>query len=89
MPLFFFFAQNLFWNLNGWDSISTSAGEVINPAVTIPRALWITIPLVVVLLFFPLLAASGVNQPIQWAQWESGQFTVIAQYVRAYAHVVD
>jgi hypothetical protein len=76
-------AQNLFWNLNGWDSISTSAGEVINPTVTIPRALWITIPLVVVLLFLPLLAAAGVNKPVPWADWESGQFTVIAQYVCA------
>ena len=73
--------QNLFWNLNGMDSISTAAGEVINPAVTISTALWITIPLISVLLAIPLAAAAGVNKPDSWQNWQSGQFTVIAQYV--------
>ena len=55
--------------------------QIINPGRTIPIALWISIPLIVVLLFLPLVAAAGVNAPVPWQDWEVGQFSVIAQYV--------
>eukprot|EP00750_Incisomonas_marina_P014604 INCI17693.3.p1 GENE.INCI17693.3~~INCI17693.3.p1 ORF type:complete len:481 (-),score=81.38 INCI17693.3:81-1523(-) len=75
--------QNMFWNLNGFDSISTAAGEVINPAVTISTSLWISIPLITVVLALPLMAAAGVNKPIPWKDWQAGQFTVIAQFIES------
>lgn len=34
------FLNTLFWNLNYWDNVSTLAGEVANPAETLPRALY-------------------------------------------------
>ena len=53
----------------------------MNPTYTISTALWISIPLITVLLFLPLAAAAGVNAPVPWEQWNDGQFSVIAQCV--------
>eukprot|EP00884_Botryococcus_braunii_P015193 jgi/Botrbrau1/23675/Bobra.55_2s0056.1 len=47
------FLNIMFWNLNYWDSVSTLAGEVQQPAKLFPRALSIAVVLVVSVYIFP------------------------------------
>jgi len=69
------FLNALFWNLNGFDSASTVAGEVQNPQKTFPRALLFAGLLVAVQYFFPILVGIGVmgkNSP-----WDDNQYAKI------------
>eukprot|EP00041_Stephanoeca_diplocostata_P020388 m.454276 g.454276 ORF g.454276 m.454276 type:complete len:508 (+) comp21567_c0_seq2:238-1761(+) len=52
----------LFWNLNYWDSVSTMASEVKNPARTFPRALVLAMVFTVGMYFLVLGVAIG-NAP--------------------------
>jgi amino acid transporter len=36
----------MFWNLNSWDSVSTLAGEVRDPARMVPKALFFSVQIV-------------------------------------------
>jgi amino acid transporter len=36
----------MFWNLNSWDSVSTLAGEVRDPARMFPKALFFSVQIV-------------------------------------------
>lgn len=47
----------LFWNLNGYDCISTCAGEIREPQKTIPKGLFISICVVVLSYVLPLTVA--------------------------------
>jgi amino acid transporter len=68
-------------NLNSWEAISTLAGEVAEPAKTLPRALAISVPLVVATYAIPTVAALGVYGGIR-DEWELGFFARIANKVR-------
>jgi amino acid transporter len=57
------------WNFIGWDNASTVEGEVENAGKTYPRALAITLPLVVVGYFLPLLTTLGATD---WTMWKDG-----------------
>ncbi|CAK9153946.1 unnamed protein product [Ilex paraguariensis] len=72
------YLNSLFWNLNYWDSISTLAGEVENPARTLPRALFYALILVVLGYFFPLLIGTGAI-PLNRELWSDGFFADIAK----------
>ncbi len=59
----------LYWNLSGFDCISTCAGEVKNVGYTIPRALAIAIILIVMTYVFPLAFSTMATDPRQVPQW--------------------
>ncbi|KAL6500919.1 hypothetical protein OROHE_025116 [Orobanche hederae] len=74
------YLNTLFWNLNYWDSISTLAGEVENPARTLPKALFYALILVVLSYFFPLLIGTGAGAvPLDRELWTDGYFSDIAK----------
>jgi len=55
------------WFYSGYESMSTMAGEVDEPARVIPRALLLSIPVVVAVYFLPTLA--GLASVGRWAEW--------------------
>jgi amino acid transporter len=57
------------WNFIGWDNASTVEGEVRDAGRTYPRALAITLPLVMVGYFLPLLTTLGATD---WTMWRDG-----------------
>ena len=57
------------WNFIGWDNASTVEGEVHDAGRTYPRALALTLPLVVVGYFLPLLTTLGATD---WTMWRDG-----------------
>nr|XP_043627067.1 probable polyamine transporter At3g13620 [Erigeron canadensis] len=69
--------NNVFWNLNFWDTISTMAGEVENPRTTFPKALLYAVVLTCLAYIIPLMAVTGALDLDQNA-WESGYFAVAA-----------
>jgi amino acid transporter len=64
------------WNYIGWDNASTVEGEVKDAGKTYPRALAITLPLVVVGYFIPLLASLGATD---WTTWRDGGWPEIVR----------
>ena len=68
-------------NLNYWDSVSTLAGEVPNPAKTFPKALFGAVVLVVSTYALPLIVGLGVTTDI--ADWKLGYFASLAKQVEA------
>ncbi|CAL9083609.1 unnamed protein product [Musa acuminata var. zebrina] len=71
------YLNTLFWNLNYWDSVSTLAGEVDDPAKTLPRALFYAVILVVVGYLYPLLTGTGAI-PVDRESWTDGYFSHVA-----------
>jgi amino acid transporter len=69
--------NNLFWNLNSFDAGANFAGEVQDPATVFPRAMFLSIFLVVISYLLPLLAALGATEPDQEA-WVAGYFTTVS-----------
>ena len=65
-----------FWNFIGWDNGSTLLHEVDNPKMNYHKALFITIPIVVLFYIFPLLI--GLNIHTDWKSWKFGEFSAIA-----------
>src|SRR3954469_5024485 len=57
------------WNFIGWDNASTVEGEVHDAGRPYPRALAITLPLVMVGYFLPLLTTLGATD---WTAWKDG-----------------
>nr|CAB3495797.1 unnamed protein product [Digitaria exilis] len=65
--------NTLFWNLNGWDSVSTMAGEVDRPEKTFPTALVSAVCVGSLGYLLPLMAATGaVDAPPE--AWGDGYF---------------
>ncbi|WVZ57103.1 hypothetical protein U9M48_007536 [Paspalum notatum var. saurae] len=65
--------NTLFWNLNGWDSVSMMAGEVERPGKTFPAALVSAVCIGSLGYLLPLLAATGaVDAPPE--AWGDGYF---------------
>ena len=62
IQLWFALISSLYWNLGGWDCISTCAGEVIDPGRTYPRALCGAVGLTVLTYLVPLTVVSASNQ---------------------------
>jgi amino acid transporter len=62
------FLNNLFWNLNSFDSAASFAGEVHRPGQVLPRAMSLAIVFVVAGYLLPLLVAIGAtdSDPSDW-----------------------
>jgi amino acid transporter len=63
------------WNYIGWDNASTVEGEVKDASRNYPKALAITLPLVTVGYFLPLLTTLGSTD---WTTWRDGGWPQIA-----------
>jgi len=63
------------WNYIGWDNASTVEGEVKDASRSYPKALAITLPLVTVGYFIPLLSTLGSTD---WTTWRDGGWPEIA-----------
>eukprot|EP00941_MAST-03F_sp_MAST-3F-sp1_P001579 g1579.t1 len=76
--------QVLYWNLSGWQCVSTCAGEVKRPSYTMPRALFVALCITLASYFLPLLAASGSTKT-DWRHWDDGSLSHIAKQI---AHAI-
>ena len=57
------------WFYSGFESLSAMAGEIESPQRVIPRALLISLPLVVAVYFLP--TAAGLASVGRWSEWGS------------------
>ena len=71
------FLNNLFWNLNSFDSAASFAGEVRDVSTTYPRGIFLGTVLVVVCYLFPLLSATGATDSTQ-EEWVDGHMATVA-----------
>jgi len=62
------------WNYSGWDNASTIGGEIDRAAVTYPRAVGRTLPLVTAVY---LLAVIPVLALTQWTRWSDGAWPAL------------
>jgi amino acid transporter len=69
----------IMWNYLGWDSISTISGEVKDAKHTFPRALMMTIPLVILSYLLPVLV--GIHAVPDISQWTDGSWPTIARAI--------
>jgi amino acid transporter len=74
------FLNNLFWNLNSFDSAASFAADVDNPATVIPKAMFYSVLIVIVGYFVPLLVALGASNSNQ-NDWVDGYFANVAEEV--------
>jgi amino acid transporter len=65
------FLNNLFWNLNSFDSAASFSNEVENPRRSFPRAMLSSVVLVACSYFLPLLVVLGISEAPQSA-WVDG-----------------
>jgi amino acid transporter len=63
------------WFYSGYESMSTMAGEVEEPARVIPRALLLSMPVIVGIYFLPTLA--GLASVGRWAEWSPDGVTLV------------
>jgi amino acid transporter len=61
------------WSYSGWECVSTFAGEVDQPARTVPLATLAAVPLVALLYLLPLGVALGGSD---WETWNSDTHTI-------------
>jgi amino acid transporter len=74
------FLNNLFWNLNSFDSAANFAGEVHEPGRVFPKAMFISVLMVICCYFIPLLVATGTTASAQ-ADWTEGHLAAISSEV--------
>jgi len=65
------------WNTQGWDGVSTVAGEVERPERTYPRAMLLTVVAVTLVYLLPVLAAASTGMPP--AQWAAGAWVEVGR----------
>ncbi len=74
----FLFGLSLaFWNFIGWDNPSTALEEMDNPNHNYRKAMFFSIPIIIIFYFFPLLVGLSINT--NWHNWKFGEFSYIAQ----------
>jgi len=66
-----------FWNLSGWDCVSTIAGEVQNPGTSMIRALLISLFLAASQYIVILGTAAGQPGHMPFDQWNDGSLTAV------------
>ncbi|MEV8097150.1 APC family permease [Kitasatospora sp. NPDC085879] len=69
------------WNYSGWDSVSNVAGEMENPRKHLPKALAVSVLLIMVGYLLPSIAAlaTGADGDAGWKRWEAGSFSDVAR----------
>ena len=71
------YLNNMFWNLNSFDSAASFAGETSNPSTTYPRGIFIGLIMCVLSYILPVLVAVGATDYKQ-ADWEDGFLGAVA-----------
>lgn len=71
------FINNLFWNLNSFDSAASLSGEVRDPSRSFPRAMFLSVGMVAVCYLLPLMIAIGSTDAKQ-EDWTEGFLARIA-----------
>lgn len=71
------FINNLFWNLNSFDSASSFAGEVQSVSKTYPNGIFLGLFLSIIWYIIPLLAITGATNYTQ-CEWTDGQLAKAA-----------
>jgi len=74
------FLNNLFWNLNAFDSAANFAGEVHEPGRVFPKAMFISLLMVFFSYIIPMLVATGATNSSQ-ADWTEGYLATISSQV--------
>ena len=74
------FLNNLFWNLNSFDSAACFAGEVRDPGKSFPRAMFLSVIMVTLGYLLPLLVALGASDASQ-DKWVDGYLTTVVSDV--------
>lgn len=67
------------WNYLGWDSVSTVAGEIEEPQKRFPKALFVSLPLIIACYLLPTLVGAVYFR--DWQRWEEGAWVQIATSV--------
>ena len=69
------------WNYSGWDCTSNVAGELENPRRHLPRALAVSVVLIMIGYLLPTIGSLAVGKggPNGWASWQAGAFSGIAE----------
>jgi amino acid transporter len=65
------------WYYSGMSEISTAAEEIRRPERTIPLALFLVVPIIIVSYAAPTVA--GIASVGDWATWTSGHFAMIGE----------
>jgi len=68
----------LYWNVSGFDCISTCSGEIKNPGFSILMGLFTCLVMIYLSYIIPLAATTAVDKP-PWQGWHEGTFSVIAR----------
>jgi len=71
------YLNNLFWNLNSFDSAGSFSGETSSPSTTYPRGIFIGLVMCVLAYVLPLLMAVGATDYSQ-AEWVDGHLGAVA-----------
>jgi amino acid transporter len=75
------FLNNLFWNLNSFDSAACFAGEIADPGRSFPKAMFGAVLMVVLGYLLPLMVALGTTNASQ-NEWVNGYMaTVVTEAV--------
>ena len=69
--------NNLFWNLNSYDSAASFAGEVRDVSTTYPRGIFLGLVITTVGYLLPLLVATGATDSTQ-EEWVDGHMATVA-----------
>jgi len=72
----------ILWSYIGYDSATTTGGEIENPSFAYPRALMLNLPLIALSYTLPILAALASGLHIHdVAKWDNGDFANAASLV--------
>jgi amino acid transporter len=74
------FLNNLFWNLNSFDSAASFSGDVEDVGRVFPRAMFLSVIMVTCSYFIPLLIATGASHTRQ-QDWVDGYLATVATNV--------
>ena len=74
------FLNNLYWNLNSFDSAGNFAGDVDRPASAFPKAMIGSVVLVMFGYLLPLLVATGSSDAPQ-QEWVNGYLAAVADNI--------
>lgn len=72
------FLNNLFWNLNSFDSAGSLVAEIDQPAKLFPKTMMLAVLMVAVCYILPLLVAIGASDSTR-NDWEDGYLVVIVE----------
>ncbi len=67
------------WNYSGYEAPSSASEEIVTPERTVPKGLFIALPLEIVIYSVPVAAALMVRD--DWMTWSEGSFVDIARTV--------